>query len=85
MNKRKTRMIAGSLAFCFVVCALSVGILAFMAHGATPSVYADPDVNDYRINEPQVHADPDALDYKTNTPAVWADPGALAFRLITTD
>jgi hypothetical protein len=77
-------MIAASLAFCFVVCALSVGMLALMA-GTTASVYADGDVLDHKINEPQVYADPGAQDFRTNTPAVWADPAILPFRLITTD
>ncbi|MHA1908029.1 MAG: hypothetical protein ACW98Y_12090 [Candidatus Thorarchaeota archaeon] len=85
MNKRKTRMIAGSLAFCFIVCALSVGILAVMTHGSTASVYADGDVLDHKINEPQVYADPGAQDFRENTPAVWADPSALPFRTITLD
>ena len=78
-------MIAASLAFCFVVCALSVGMLALMTHGGSASVFAEPDVLDHKINTPQVFADPGAQDFRENTPAVWVDPAILPFRLITPD
>ena len=83
MNKRKTGMIAASLAFCFVVCALSGGILAIMTHGATPGVYAAPEANDFRINEPQADVNP-YFGYKIVTPAAWVDPGVHPYVLITT-
>ena len=79
MNKRKTRMVAIGLSLSFVVCALSVGILASMNgffafyDGNDPAVYADPNVLDFRVNEPQVHANPDSLPHRTNTPSGMAD------------
>ncbi|MHA1908031.1 MAG: hypothetical protein ACW98Y_12100 [Candidatus Thorarchaeota archaeon] len=85
MNKRKTRMIAASLAFTFVVCALSVGMLALMTHGGTASVFADPGELDHKENTPTVYADPGAQDFRENSPAVWADPAILPFRVIGPD
>ncbi|MHA2425557.1 MAG: hypothetical protein ACXAEF_12270 [Candidatus Thorarchaeota archaeon] len=84
MNKKKTRLIAASLAFCFVVCALSVGMVALMA-GTTASVFADGDALDHKTNEPQVYADPDAQDFRTNTEASNIDPAILPHRLVTLD
>ncbi len=89
MNKRKTRMVAIGLSLSFVVCALSVGILAGMNgffafyDGNDPAVYSDPDVLDFRTNEPQAYANPDVLPHRTNTPSVWADPYVLPFRIIS--
>lgn len=78
-------MIAASLAFVFVVCALSVGMLALMTHGSGAS--ADPGTaeRDHVTDTPQVYADPGAQDFRENTPAVWADPYILPFRVITSD
>ena len=77
-------MIAASLALCFVVCALSVGMLALMTHGGA---FADAGIaeQDHRIDSPSVNADPGVLDFRTNTPAVTADPAILPFRVITPD
>ena len=82
-------MAAIGLSLCFVVCALSVGILASMNgffafyDGNDPAVYSDPDVLDFKVNEPQVYANPDELPHRTNTVSVWADPGVLGFRILS--
>ncbi len=75
MNKRKTRTIAISLGLCLFVCALSVGILASMSgffafhDGNDPAVYSDPDVLDFKVNEPQAYANPEQLPHRTVTPS----------------
>ena len=91
MDKRTTRVIGVGLAFCMLACALSIGILATMNSASAldddndTSVYADPDVLDYRTNEESVYADPGAQGFRINSPAVTADPYILPWRIIGPD
>ena len=91
MNKKTTRLVGVSLAFCILACAISFGVLAGMngflviSGGMDSSVYADPDALPHRTNTPDVFANPTALDFRTNLPAVYADPYILHFRIVTQD
>ena len=87
MNKRTTRLIGASIAFCLFACAISFGVLATINgfalwSGSDTSVYADPDELDHKTNEEAVYADPGQQAFRYNTPSVFADPYILPWRMI---